>query len=89
MSNKLFDYVVEDVRNWKRNKFHKSIISWKETKRVELGFAKAQKPWAILFVKVSHANAVYRSLFYLFVRLREPRSPTTILLRTISVCAAA
>ena len=53
MSNKLIDYVVEDVRNWKKNKFHKSLVSWKETKRVDLGFARAQKPWSILYGKVS------------------------------------
>lgn len=53
MSNQLSEYVVEDVKDWKRNRFHKDILSWKETKKVEVAFAKAQKPWAVLYGRVS------------------------------------
>lgn len=40
------DRVNRDVQQWKSSNYHKSLLSWKETKTAEEGFSKAQKPWA-------------------------------------------
>ena len=52
MNNKLVDQVMEEAKLWKRDKFHKSMLNWKETRRIDNGFSKAQKPWAVLYGKV-------------------------------------
>lgn len=43
---RLGNQVQGNVQRWKSANYHKSMLSWKETKNAEEGFSKAQKPWA-------------------------------------------
>ena len=43
---RLGNQVQGNVQRWKAANYHKSMLSWKETKNAEEGFSKAQKPWA-------------------------------------------
>ncbi|XP_078355839.1 protein kinase C and casein kinase substrate in neurons protein 1-like [Oculina patagonica] len=43
---RLGNQVHGGVQQWKSANYHKSLLSWKETKNAEEGFSKAQKPWA-------------------------------------------
>lgn len=43
---RLANQVQGNVQKWKVANYHKSMLSWKETKNAEEGFSKAQKPWA-------------------------------------------
>ena len=43
---RLVNQVHGNVQKWKSANYHKSLLSWKETKTAEEGFSKAQKPWA-------------------------------------------
>jgi len=42
----LINNVHNSISTWKSENYHKSLLSWKETKQAEDGFSKAQKPWA-------------------------------------------
>lgn len=42
---RLANQVQGNVQKWKAANYHKSMLSWKETKNAEEGFSKAQKPW--------------------------------------------
>lgn len=42
---RLGNQVRGNVQRWKSDNYHKSLLSWKETKTAEEGFSKAQKPW--------------------------------------------
>ena len=44
--NNLLNQVHGNVLGWKSANYHKSLLSWRETKNAEEGFSKAQKPWA-------------------------------------------
>ena len=46
LQQKMLNQVYNSVSTWKTSNYHKSILSWKETKNAEEGFSKAQKPWA-------------------------------------------
>ena len=43
---RLVNQVHGNLQKWKSANYHKSLLSWKETKTAEEGFSKAQKPWA-------------------------------------------
>ena len=46
LREKLMNDVHQTVNQWKKDNYHKSLMSYKEVKNVEEGFSKAQKPWA-------------------------------------------
>ena len=45
LQEKLTNEVHQTVNQWKKDNYHKSLMSYKEVKTVEEGFSKAQKPW--------------------------------------------
>ncbi|XP_065070318.1 protein kinase C and casein kinase substrate in neurons protein 1-like [Rhopilema esculentum] len=45
IQGKVFE-VSQQIQVWKAESYHKGIIGLKETKKVDEGFIKAQKPWA-------------------------------------------
>ncbi|XP_031549026.1 protein kinase C and casein kinase substrate in neurons protein 1-like [Actinia tenebrosa] len=42
----LLTQVCQSISTWKGQHYHKSLLSWKETKNAEEGFSKAHKPYA-------------------------------------------
>lgn len=46
LKEKLINEVYQRVNQWKKDHYHKSLMSYKEVKNAEEGFNKAQKPWA-------------------------------------------
>jgi hypothetical protein len=46
LREKLVNEVHQSVNQWKKDNYHKSLMSFKEVKNAEDGFSKAQKPWA-------------------------------------------
>lgn len=57
----LYNVVVQAVKNWQKDTYHKSIMQIKERKEIEDAFKKAQKPWAKLLAKVNKAKSDYHS----------------------------
>ena len=49
IQERLIKSVQESVASWKTANYQKAIFNWKQTKKAEEGFAKAQKPWAKKF----------------------------------------
>lgn len=46
LREKLTNDVCQSVYQWKKDNYHKSLMSYKEVKNAEDGFNKAQKPWS-------------------------------------------
>jgi hypothetical protein len=46
LQTRLLSQVCESITTWKSENYHKSVLSWKETKNAEEGFSKAQKPYS-------------------------------------------
>ena len=44
--------VVNSIKNWQKDNYHKQMMQLKEKKEMEDQFKKAQKPWAKLLEKV-------------------------------------
>ena len=59
IQRKLQDEIIESVQTWKSQKFHKSLMHLKETKKADDGFGRAQKPWAKLLQKTQKAKKMY------------------------------
>ena len=59
MHRKIQDEIIESVQNWKSLNYHKSLVHFKETKKADESFARAQKPWAKRLQKSSRAKKVY------------------------------
>lgn len=53
--------VIQKVKNWQKDTYHKSMIQIKERKEMEDTFKKAQKPWAKLLQKVNKAKSDYHA----------------------------
>ena len=51
--DKITTDVMPQIVQWKKEHYHKSLMSWKETKTAEDGFERAQKPWEKRLGKVS------------------------------------
>ena len=53
MLNPFFNpQVVNSIKNWQKDNYHKQMMQLKEKKEMEDQFKKAQKPWAKLLEKV-------------------------------------
>ncbi|XP_077868931.1 protein kinase C and casein kinase substrate in neurons protein 2-like [Saccoglossus kowalevskii] len=59
--DKLVTDVLQKVKQWQKENYHKKMISFKETIEAEDGFKKAQKPWAKLLSKVNSSRKAYHS----------------------------
>ncbi|XP_014249868.1 protein kinase C and casein kinase substrate in neurons protein 1 isoform X2 [Cimex lectularius] len=57
----LCNEVIQNVKSWQKDTYHKSIMQIKERKEIEDAFKKAQKPWAKLLAKVNKAKTDYHS----------------------------
>ena len=44
--------MVNSIKNWQKDNYHKQMMQLKEKKEMEEQFKKAQKPWAKLLEKV-------------------------------------
>ncbi|XP_026467164.1 protein kinase C and casein kinase substrate in neurons protein 1 isoform X2 [Ctenocephalides felis] len=51
--------VVQSLKTWQKDNYHKSMIQIKERKEMEDSFKKAQKPWSKHLAKVQRARADY------------------------------
>ncbi|XP_063992524.1 protein kinase C and casein kinase substrate in neurons protein 1 isoform X1 [Diachasmimorpha longicaudata] len=57
----LCDDIIQQVKTWQKDTYHKSMMTLKERKEMEDAFKKAQKPWAKLLQKVEKTKAEYHN----------------------------
>ncbi|XP_024871392.1 protein kinase C and casein kinase substrate in neurons protein Synd isoform X4 [Temnothorax americanus] len=53
--------IVQQVKTWQKDAYHKSMMTLKERKEMEDAFKKAQKPWAKLLQKVEKTKSEYHN----------------------------
>ncbi|XP_019754359.1 protein kinase C and casein kinase substrate in neurons protein 1 isoform X9 [Dendroctonus ponderosae] len=53
--------VIQKIKQWQKDTYHKSMMQIKEKKDMEDAFKKAQKPWAKLLQKVDKARTDYHT----------------------------
>ncbi|GLV39942.1 Syndapin [Carabus blaptoides fortunei] len=53
--------VVQQLKTWQKETYHKSMIQIKERKEMDDQFKKAQKPWAKFLAKVDKAKSDYHT----------------------------
>jgi len=53
--------VIPAMNGWKGENYHKSLLHWKETKKTDENFQRAQKPWEKKLLKSQKAKKVYHS----------------------------
>jgi len=51
--------VIQSIKNWQKDNYHKQMLQLKEKKEMEDQFKKAQKPWAKLLEKVDKTKNNY------------------------------
>ncbi|KAK0085040.1 hypothetical protein PV326_006045 [Microctonus aethiopoides] len=61
VKDNLCNDIVQQVKTWQKDTYHKSMITLKERKEMEDAFKKAQKPWAKLLQKVEKAKSEYHN----------------------------
>ncbi|XP_066999542.1 protein kinase C and casein kinase substrate in neurons protein 1 isoform X2 [Anabrus simplex] len=61
VKDNLCNDVMQQVKTWQKDTYHKSMIQIKERKEMEDSFKKAQKPWAKLLTKVNKAKVDYHT----------------------------
>jgi len=59
VKDNLNNEVVNSIKNWQKDNYHRQMLQLKEKKDMEDQFKKAQKPWAKLLEKVEKAKANY------------------------------
>lgn len=59
--DELINDVVNKIKSWQKDNYHKSMMHLKEKKEFEDAFKKAQKPWSKLLAKVTKAKADYHT----------------------------
>lgn len=57
----LCNNIIQQVKTWQKETYHKSMMTLKERKEMEDTFKKAQKPWAKLLQKVEKAKSEYHN----------------------------
>jgi len=53
--------VVNSIKNWQKDNYHRAMMQLKEKKELEEQFRKAQKPWAKLLEKVNKSKSEYHT----------------------------
>ncbi|XP_014231046.1 protein kinase C and casein kinase substrate in neurons protein 2 isoform X1 [Trichogramma pretiosum] len=53
--------VVQQIKTWQKDTYHKSMMTLKERKEMEDAFKKAQKPWSKILQKVEKAKSDYHN----------------------------
>ncbi|XP_075235224.1 protein kinase C and casein kinase substrate in neurons protein Synd isoform X2 [Lycorma delicatula] len=61
VKDNLTNDVIQQVKTWQKDTYHKSMIQIKERKEMEDAFKKAQKPWGKLLAKVNKAKSDYHA----------------------------
>lgn len=59
LKDKLMDQVVSSIKQWQKEKFHRSIMQIKEKKEIDEKFKRVQKPWAKTLERVNKAKNDY------------------------------
>ncbi|XP_035225025.1 protein kinase C and casein kinase substrate in neurons protein 1-like isoform X2 [Stegodyphus dumicola] len=57
----LINDVVNQIKLWQKDNYHKSMMTLKERKEMDDAFKKAQKPWAKLLQKVNKCKSEYHT----------------------------
>nr|XP_031828755.1 protein kinase C and casein kinase substrate in neurons protein 1 isoform X4 [Nomia melanderi] len=53
--------IIQKVKTWQKDNYHKSMMTLKERKEMEDAFKKAQKPWVKLLQKVEKSKSEYHN----------------------------
>ncbi|KAK7864183.1 hypothetical protein R5R35_004097 [Gryllus longicercus] len=61
VKDNLCNDVMQQVKTWQKDTYHKSMMQIKERKEMEDSFKKAQKPWSKLLAKVNKAKVDYHT----------------------------
>merc|ERR1719471_2495967 len=61
LKDNLLNEVVNSIKNWQKDNYHKQMMQLKEKKEMEDQFKKAQKPWAKLLEKVDKCKSNYHT----------------------------
>ncbi|XP_071453206.1 protein kinase C and casein kinase substrate in neurons protein 1 isoform X2 [Hetaerina americana] len=61
VKDNLCNNVINSIKSWQKETYHKSMMMIKERKEMEDSFKKAQKPWAKILTKVNKAKADYHN----------------------------
>ncbi|ESO97496.1 hypothetical protein LOTGIDRAFT_208680 [Lottia gigantea] len=61
IAERLMSEVHQSIKHWQKENYHKSMMHFKETKELEDGFRKAQKPWGKKLGKVMAARKEYHT----------------------------
>jgi len=61
VKDNLLNEVVNSIKNWQKDNYHKQMMQLKEKKEMEDQFKKAQKPWAKLLEKVDKCKSNYHT----------------------------
>lgn len=56
IKSKLLDEVVRDIKQWQKDKYHKSMMQIKEKKEIDEEFKRVQKPWAKALERVNRSK---------------------------------
>ncbi|KAL7034350.1 hypothetical protein ACKWTF_007927 [Chironomus riparius] len=59
IKDKLCNEIMQQIRQWQKDNYHKAMMQIKERKEMDDQFKKAQKPWAKLLAKVEKAKVDY------------------------------
>ncbi|KAI7697945.1 hypothetical protein SSS_00399 [Sarcoptes scabiei] len=59
IKNNLEKDVINEIRKWQKDNYHKTVMHLKEKKEFDESFKKAQKPWAKLLNKVNKTKQDY------------------------------
>lgn len=82
MKDKLLDNVVNEIKQWQKDKFHKSMIYIREKKEIDDEFKRVQKPWAKALDQVNKAKNDYhlacKNERTLLIQERNASSDTSI-----------
>merc|ERR1719154_917187 len=61
VKDNLLNEVVNSIKNWQKDNYHRTMMQLKEKKELEEQFRKVQKPWAKLLDKVNKAKTDYHT----------------------------
>lgn len=61
LKENLCNDIIQQVKTWQKDAYHKSVMTLKERKEMEDAFKKAQKPWGKILQKVEKTKAEYHN----------------------------
>lgn len=82
MKDKLMMNVIDEIRQWQKEKFHKSMMQIREKKEIDDEFKRVQKPWAKILDRVNKSKHDYhmacKNEKTLMIQERNATSDTSI-----------